>query len=75
MYKFAEFSLFVYGFDKNDRANITADEKENFKVAAKTILAFSPEQIQQALDGKAFIEVSNETIQQSGKCSDPRIDE
>ncbi|KDB46935.1 type II toxin-antitoxin system RelE/ParE family toxin [Glaesserella parasuis] len=75
VYKFAEFSLFVYGFDKNDRTNITADEEENFKAAAKTILAFSPEQIQQALDGKAFIEVSNETIQQPGKCSDPRIDE
>lgn len=60
IYKSAEFSLFVYGFDKNERANISRDEEINFKLAAKTILAFNQEQIQQAIDGKAFIKVSDE---------------
>lgn len=62
VYKFATFSLFVYGFDKNDKANITLDEEENFRAVAKTLLAFDEQQIQQAIDGKVFIEVSNESI-------------
>ncbi|QIW15819.1 addiction module toxin RelE [Pasteurellaceae bacterium RH1A] len=60
VYKCSQFSLFLYGFDKNDRTNITVEEEVNFKAAANHILSFSEEQIQQAIKSNIFIEVSNE---------------
>lgn len=38
-------AIFVYGFAKNDQANLSADEVAMFKKAAKIVLALSQDQI------------------------------
>jgi len=43
--------FFVYGFKKNDKANVTEQELEALKMLAKDLLAFSPDQLDEA--GKA----------------------
>ncbi|MDY5106139.1 MAG: type II toxin-antitoxin system RelE/ParE family toxin [Actinobacillus minor] len=52
VYKFAEFSLFVYGFDKNDRANITADEEETLKQQPKPFWHLVPNKFSKPLMAK-----------------------
>jgi hypothetical protein len=51
---------FVYGFAKSRRANIDDDEKEQFKEAAKHVLALTEKQLAELLKRGDFMEVKSE---------------
>ena len=53
-------AFFVYGFAKSRRANIDDDEKEQFKEAAKLVLALTEEQLAELLKRGDFVEVKSE---------------
>ena len=53
-------AFFVYGFAKSQRANITDEEKEQFKEAAKHVLGLSGKQLGELLKRGDFREVANE---------------
>jgi len=53
-------AFFVYGFAKSERANIDDDEKEQFKKAAKHVLALTEKQLAQLLERGDFVEVKSE---------------
>ena len=53
-------AFFVYGFAKSHRANIDDDEQEQFKEAAKHILALTEKQLAELLKRGDFIEVKSE---------------
>jgi hypothetical protein len=50
-------AFFVYGFSKSDRANIDRDEEEQFKEAAKHVLALTDKQLAELLRRGDFVEV------------------
>ena len=52
--------FFVYGFPKSDLGNIRGDEEEQFKKAAKLILALSDDQIRQLIENGQFEEVKKD---------------
>jgi hypothetical protein len=52
--------IFVFGFEKNERANISAKELEALKMLAGDLLALSSVQIQAAIDSGDLLEVSDE---------------
>ena len=49
----------MYGFAKNQRANIDGDEQEQFKEAAKHVLALTEKQLAKLLKRGDFIEVKS----------------
>ncbi len=51
---------FVCGFAKSQRANIADDEKEQFKEAAKHVLALTEKQLAELLKRGDFVEVKTE---------------
>ena len=53
-------AFFVYGFAKSHRANIDDDEKEQFKEAAKLVLALTKTQLAMRLRRGDFVEVRSE---------------
>jgi hypothetical protein len=53
-------AFFVYGFAKGRRANIDDDEEEQFKKAAKHVLALTEHQLAQLLKRGDFMEVKSE---------------
>ena len=53
-------AFFVYGFAKSQRANIDSEEKQQFKEAAKHILALTEQQLAQLLVRGDFVEVKSE---------------
>ena len=53
-------AFFVYGFAKSQRANIDDDEKEQFKEAAKHVLALTENQLAALLERGDFVEVKSE---------------
>jgi hypothetical protein len=53
-------AFFVYGFAKSRRANIADDEKEQFKEAAKHVLALTEKQLAELLKRGDFVEVEGE---------------
>jgi hypothetical protein len=53
-------AFFVYGFAKSQRANIDNDEKEQFKEAAKHVLALTEKQLAELLRRGDFTEVKSE---------------
>jgi hypothetical protein len=53
-------AFFVYGFRKSQRANIDDREKEQFKEAAKHILALTEKQLAKLVERFDFIEVRTE---------------
>ncbi len=53
-------SFFVYGFPKSQRANIDDDEEEQFKAAAKHVLALTGKQLTELLKRGDFMEVKSE---------------
>ena len=55
-----EKAFFMYGFAKSQRANIADDEKEQFKEAAKHVLAVTERQLAELLRRADFIEVKSE---------------
>jgi hypothetical protein len=55
--------FFVYGFEKNDRANISDDELEALKDIAEQLLARTGKQLDEALNDGSLTEI----------CHDPKI--
>ena len=53
-------AFFIYGFPKSDLGNIRGDEEEQFKKAAKLILALSDDQIRQLIENGQFEEVKKD---------------
>ncbi|SPE40059.1 conserved hypothetical protein [Candidatus Sulfopaludibacter sp. SbA3] len=53
-------AFFVYGFAKSQRANIDDDEKEQFKEAAKYVLALTEKQLEELVARGDFVEVKTE---------------
>lgn len=53
-------AFFVYGFSKSERANIDKDEEEQFKEAAKHVLALTEAQLAELLKRGDFLEVETE---------------
>ncbi len=53
-------AFFVYGFAKSRRANINVDEQEQFKEAAKLVLALTGTQLEVRLKKGDFVEVKSE---------------
>lgn len=58
-YKVADKAFFIYGFAKNERANISSDELKALKYLAKELLGYSDKTIKNALKGGVLIEVEN----------------
>ena len=52
--------VFVFGFEKKERANISANELEALKMLADDLLALSPAQINEAFENGALLEVLDE---------------
>jgi hypothetical protein len=53
-------SFFVYGFSKSQRANISDEEKEQFKEAAKIVLSLRENVLAEQLKRGDFVEVESE---------------
>ncbi len=53
-------AFFVYGFAKSRRANIDDEEEEQFREAAKHVLALTDQQLAELLKGGDFMEVKSE---------------
>ncbi len=53
-------AFFVYGFAKSQRANIDDDEEEQFKEAAKHVLALTENRLAELLTRGDFMEVKSE---------------
>jgi hypothetical protein len=53
-------AFFVYGFAKSGKANIDRVEQDQFKEAAKIVLALTDEQISVRLKRGDFVEVKSE---------------
>jgi len=53
--------IFVFGFEKNDQANVTEKELDALKLLAGDLLALSVEQIAEAVNSGHLLEVANET--------------
>jgi len=49
--------FFIFGFSKNERSNIDKDEEEALKMLSKQLLAYIPEELEQAKSSNALIEV------------------
>ena len=60
LYRKGDKAFFVYGFPKSDLGNIRDDEQEQFKKAAKSILALSDVQIRQLIENGQFEEVKKD---------------
>lgn len=50
----------MYGFAKSRRANIDDNEREQFKEAAKYVLALTEQQLAELLHRGDFVEVKSE---------------
>ncbi len=53
--------VFVFGFEKNERANISDNELEALKLLADDLLALTETQISKAVGKGTLLEVRNET--------------
>ena len=60
IYRKEKKAFFVYGFPKSDLGNIRDDELEQFKKAAKYILALSEDQIRKLIEIGQFEEVTKD---------------
>ena len=59
IYKKKDLALFVYGFAKNEKDNISPTELSFFRKQAKHILSFNRSQIVQAIACGEFVELEN----------------
>lgn len=58
-YKVGDKAFFVYGFAKNARANIRADELKSLKAYAAVLLGYSAKELHKAVKAGVLIEVEN----------------
>lgn len=59
--------FFVFGFEKNDRANISDDELEGLKDIAEQLLARTEKQLNEAVHDETLTEICNDHKVQSKK--------
>ena len=59
-FRVGERAVFVFGFAKNNKANLDADELAVFRKAAKIVLGFSQSQIDAEVAVGAMLEVKND---------------
>ena len=59
-YRVADKAFFVYGFTKNTRANISADELKALRNLAKELLSYSDKELHQAVRNGALTEVEHD---------------
>lgn len=67
VYRVGDKAFFVYGFAKNIRANIKADELDGLKTLAKELLGYTARQLEQAIIGGALIEVNGDEEDNPGR--------
>lgn len=60
VFRAAARSVFIYGFAKNNRANIRQDELKALKALAAELLAYHEAQLDQAIRRGALIEVKDD---------------
>ncbi len=53
-------AVYVYGFEKKDRANIRPDELEAFRELAKVILGYTKAEIEKRVEDGALLKVKND---------------
>jgi len=53
--------VFVHGFEKNERSNVSDNELEALKLLADDLLRLSEKQISEAVGKGSLLEVTNET--------------
>lgn len=53
--------FFVYGFEKNDRANISGDELEALQGIAEELFGLSGRELKQAVEDNALQEICHDT--------------
>jgi hypothetical protein len=58
LYKRATRAVFVYGFSKNERANVAPDEIDALKELARELLAYNDEALANAVSFGTLIEVN-----------------
>jgi hypothetical protein len=58
LFRRGERAFFVYGFAKNDRANIDESDERDFKELAKRLLAASDEDLKKLIEKSEFSEVT-----------------
>ncbi len=58
-YKKEDKAIFVHGFSKNEKSNLSPKELNVFKEMAKVLLGFSPDAIEAAIKNGDFIEVKS----------------
>lgn len=56
-FKSGDKAIFVHGFEKSAKANISTDELKEYKAAAKIILKYSDEQMNLAVASGAYVKV------------------
>lgn len=56
--------FFLFGFEKNDRTNISSKELEALQLLAGDLLSLKNEQIRNGIDDGAFLEVTDEETEQ-----------
>ena len=68
IFRSAERAVFVFGFAKSDRANLTAEEETVYKAAAKLVLAFSEDQLKAEVASSRMTEVrcDGQDVQERG---------
>ncbi|MCB1707609.1 MAG: type II toxin-antitoxin system RelE/ParE family toxin [Halioglobus sp.] len=66
-YKAGDKAFFVYGFAKNARENIKADELDGLKKLAKALLGYTGRQLEQAIGDGALIEVNGDEENNPGR--------
>jgi hypothetical protein len=52
-------AFFLYGFEKNQRDNITEKEAKAYKLIAKTILAYTDSELNKRLNDESVIEIKH----------------
>jgi hypothetical protein len=53
--------FFVFGFEKNDRSNITAKELEAFQILAADLLALSPNALDAMIEKQSLVEICHDS--------------
>jgi len=57
LFRSGERALFVFGFAKSDRANLSVEELVTFRKAAKIVLALTQDEIDAEVAAGRFVEV------------------
>jgi hypothetical protein len=58
-YRSGQAVFFMYGFPKNERANIENEELKALRLLAKELLGYSPQQLTKAVESGELIEVND----------------